>query len=218
MRITHTDGYPVKPKQGDVVLVGMGERVDAVITVPDKAVPVLALAEGRDAYAQVLIRTEAGGATPANDAAAKRLGRLPVLTVRDLEATEEAALPAKQPDVVHDLLLEGPGDKYEWTINGKLFDSKAHGTEVGMPIKSGQRVRLRFRNDTEMFHPMHLHGHTFQVRGEGGRGARKDTVIVLPKQTLDVDFDADNPGQWLTHCHNIYHGEAGMMAVVSYVE
>ncbi len=84
-----------------------------------------------------------------------------------------------------------------------------------MAIKSGQRVRLRFRNDTKMFHPMHLHGHTFQV---GASGPRKDTVIVLPKQTVEVDFDATNPGQWLTHCHNLYHGEAGMMAVVSYVE
>lgn len=218
MRITHTDGYPVKPTRGEVVLLGMGERVDAVITVPDQPVPVLALAEGRDAYAQVLIRPGASKASPANDSAAKRLGMLPVHTVADLEATEEVALPSRRPDVVHDVLLEGPGDKYEWTINGKAFDSKAHSTEVGMPIRSEQRVRLRFRNDTEMFHPMHLHGHTFQVRGEGGRGALKDTVIVLPKQTLDVDFDADNPGQWLTHCHNIYHGEAGMMAVVSYVE
>ena len=87
-----------------------------------------------------------------------------------------------------------------------------------LPINPGQRVRLRFRNDTSMFHPMHLHGHTFQVRGQDGPGARKDTAIVLPNETLEVEFDADNPGQWLTHCHNIYHGEAGMMSVVSYVE
>jgi FtsP/CotA-like multicopper oxidase with cupredoxin domain len=69
-----------------------------------------------------------------------------------------------------------------------------------------------------MFHPMHLHGHTFQVRTQANRGPRKDTVIVLPGRSLEVDFDADNPGQWLTHCHNVYHGEAGMMAVLSYVE
>ena len=61
-------------------------------------------------------------------------------------------------------------------------------------------------------------GHTFQVRPAGDRiGPRKDTVLVLPGATVDVDFDADNPGQWLTHCHNIYHGEAGMMTVVSYM-
>jgi FtsP/CotA-like multicopper oxidase with cupredoxin domain len=60
---------------------------------------------------------------------------------------------------------------------------------------------------------MHLHGHTFQV---GRTGPRKDTVIVLPDENLEVDFDADNPGQWLTHCHNVYHGESGMMTVMSY--
>lgn len=51
---------------------------------------------------------------------------------------------------------------------------------------------------------MHFHGHTFQI-GDGG--ARKDTVIVRAKQTVTVIFDPDNPGQWLTHCHNAYHAE-----------
>jgi FtsP/CotA-like multicopper oxidase with cupredoxin domain len=60
--------------------------------------------------------------------------------------------------------------------------------------------------------------HPFQVRTQENRGPRKDTVIVLPGRSLEVDFDADNPGQWLTHCHNIYHGESGMMTMMSYVE
>lgn len=86
-------------------------------------------------------------------------------------------------------------------------------------MREGQRVRLRFINNSMMFHPMHLHGHTFAVRdGKGAFRARKDTVLVAPMKTVEVDFDADNPGQWLTHCHNIYHGETGMMAVVSYMQ
>jgi FtsP/CotA-like multicopper oxidase with cupredoxin domain len=64
-----------------------------------------------------------------------------------------------------------------------------------------------------MWHPMHLHGHTYQL---GNSGPRKDTAIVLPKQRLSVFFDAHNPGEWLLHCHNVYHGEAGMMALVAY--
>ncbi|MBR7503501.1 multicopper oxidase domain-containing protein, partial [Mycobacterium tuberculosis] len=74
-------------------------------------------------------------------------------------------------------------------------------------------VRVRFVNDTDMWHPIHLHGHTYQL---AGGGPRKDTSIVLPGATLTVDFDADNPGRWLTHCHNVYHGEAGMMGVIAY--
>lgn len=77
-------------------------------------------------------------------------------------------------------------------------------------------MRLRYINTTMMFHPMHLHGHTFQIHAPHGTGLRKDTATVLPGHTLNVDFDANNPGQWLTRCHNIYHGEAGMMTVVSY--
>ena len=119
----------------------------------------------------------------------------------------------RTPDVTHDLVLAGPGAKYDWTINGKPYNPAD-----GLPIRLGQRVRLRFRNDSDMYHPMHLHGHTFQVRGRTGLGARKDTVLVLPRRTVEVDFDANNPGQWLSHCHNAYHGEAGMMTVVSYVE
>jgi multicopper oxidase len=63
-----------------------------------------------------------------------------------------------------------------------------------------------------------LHGHTFQViKPAGNPGPRKDTVIVLPMQTLTVDFVADNPGEWMLHCHNAYHQEAGMMTSLSYV-
>ncbi|UUV35907.1 multicopper oxidase family protein [Amycolatopsis roodepoortensis] len=214
MRVTHTDGFPATTRNpAETVLIGMGERVDAVITLPDKGVPVIAIAEGKNAYAQILLHSGGSKAATANDAAVAALKARPVQSLADFQATPEVALPAKNPDVVHDMVLAGPGAKYDWTINGKPFNP-----DDGLPIRQGQRVRLRFVNDSDMYHPMHLHGHTFQVRGQNDLGARKDTAIVLPRTTLEVDFDANNPGQWLTHCHNIYHGEAGMMAVVSYVE
>jgi len=214
MRITHTDGFPaVASSQADAVLLGMGERIDAVITVPGKGVPVLALAEGKDAYAQVLIHSGTSRATTTNDSAVAQLKTTKPLTVDDLTAAPKVMLADLAPDVTHDLVLAGPGAKYDWTINGKPYNP-----DDGLPIRVGQRARLRFRNDSDMYHPMHLHGHTFQVRGRNGLGARKDTVLVLPRRTVEVDFDANNPGQWLSHCHNAYHGEAGMMTVVSYVE
>jgi FtsP/CotA-like multicopper oxidase with cupredoxin domain len=61
---------------------------------------------------------------------------------------------------------------------------------------------------------MHLHGHTFAL---ADTGLRKDTAIVLPGQTLEVDFDAVNPGLWMLHCHNLYHGEVGIMAALGYL-
>ncbi|MFJ8819995.1 multicopper oxidase family protein [Amycolatopsis thermoflava] len=215
MHVSHTDGFPVVAPGGvDSVLLGMGERIDAVITLPDRGVPVLAIPEGKEApYAQVLLHSGAARAGTANDGAVTQLKMSGIATVADFTAAPTVALPDKTPDVTHDLVLAGPGAKYDWTINGKAFNP-----QDGLPIQQGQRVRLRFVNNSDMFHPMHLHGHTFQVRGANGTGPRKDTAIVLPRETVEVDFDANNPGQWLTHCHNIYHGEAGMMTVVSYVE
>lgn len=71
------------------------------------------------------------------------------------------------------------------------------------------------REHQSMFHPMHLNGHALQVRARVVLGPRKDTAIVLPRHTLEVDFDADNAGHWLTQCHNVDHGETGIMTVVS---
>ncbi|CAM5204634.1 Multicopper oxidase MmcO [Castellaniella defragrans] len=71
-----------------------------------------------------------------------------------------------------------------------------------------------------MAHPMHLHGHAFQVvalNGKAFSGAMRDTVHVPPMSKVTIAFDADNPGQWLLHCHNLYHMAAGMITEVAYV-
>ena len=70
-------------------------------------------------------------------------------------------------------------------------------------------------NSSPMWHPMHTHGHTFAVPGYGG--LRRDTVNVLPGTELAIEFDADNPGEWMFHCHNAYHFEAGMTANLRYI-
>lgn len=103
---------------------------------------------------------------------------------------------------------------YDWGINGHRY-GMARPFENAFDIAAGERVEVRFVNETEMWPPMHIHGHTFQI---GSVGARKDTVIVRPGHTLTAYFDADNPGQWLMHCHNAYHAERGMMGVFSYIK
>lgn len=86
-----------------------------------------------------------------------------------------------------------------------------------LTVREGQRARLTFTNTSMMWHPMHLHGHTLQVRrADGTPGPRKDTVIVLPMQKIEVDLVADNPGYWMLHCHNGYHQDAGMMTRLDY--
>jgi FtsP/CotA-like multicopper oxidase with cupredoxin domain len=70
-----------------------------------------------------------------------------------------------------------------------------------------------------MAHPMHLHGHAFQVTALSGAplaGAVRDTVLVPPMGSVTIAFDADNPGRWALHCHNLYHMMTGMLAEVRY--
>jgi FtsP/CotA-like multicopper oxidase with cupredoxin domain len=212
MTVTHTDGFPVAATRAEAVLLGMGERVDALVTMPDTAVPVLGIAEGKGGAAHVLLQPGTRPFDGLDRAVTAVASRPVVLGDTGLKAAESAMLPARTPEVVHDLVLAGPQPRYRWMINGATYDP-----ELGLPVNTGQRLRLRIRNDSTMYHPMHVHGHTFQVVHPDRPGPRKDTVIVLPGRTVEVDLDADNPGQWLTHCHNAYHGEAGMMTVLSYI-
>ncbi|UGT70919.1 multicopper oxidase family protein [Nocardia gipuzkoensis] len=211
LRITHTDGFPVQPQPADSVLISMGERYDAIIDLADGIFPLVAVPEGKSGpQGFALIRT-GGGTPPRADVRPAELAAPPV-TAERLTAAESVRLPSRKPNKTLDVTLGSDEKKYIWTINGKEFPDHAP-----LDVTEGQRVRLRFINKTMMFHPMHLHGHTFQVVTPSGTGPRKDTSIVLPMQTVEVDFDTDNPGQWMVHCHNVYHGEAGMMAVLSYV-
>ncbi|WP_036528936.1 multicopper oxidase family protein [Nocardia sp. CNY236] len=210
LRVTHTDGYPVQPVTTASLLIGMGERYDAIIELGDGVFPLVASAEGKSGQGFALIRTGSGAPPPA----AVRPEELSVapLTADRLTASDSARLDHRAPDTTLDLTLGQHMRDYVWTINGRVFDE-----HTALDVVEGQRVRLRFINETMMFHPMHLHGHTFQMVTPTGVGPRKDTAIVLPRQTVEVDFHADNPGQWMVHCHNAYHGEAGMMSVLSYV-
>ena len=86
--------------------------------------------------------------------------------------------------------------------------------------KRGERVEIELVNQTQMSHPMHLHGHHFQVVAVNGAplsGAVRDTVLVPVGGSVTIAFDAGNPGRWMFHCHNLYHMASGMMTEVAYL-
>ncbi|MFH8405999.1 multicopper oxidase family protein [Streptomyces sp. NPDC018019] len=206
MTVTHTDGYPVAHATTDALLLGMGERYDVVVTVKDGVFPLTALAEGKKRTGLALLRTGGGAAPDASVRPEELDGRL--LTADRLKADGSVRLASRAPDRTLRFDLTGSMAKYDWAVNGKKYAPSQR-----YPVRAGERVRLSFRNNTEMWHPMHLHGHTFALP-DGG--PRKDTAIVLPGRRLDVDLDADNPGLWMLHCHNVYHAESGMMTVLGY--
>ncbi|WP_370329241.1 multicopper oxidase domain-containing protein [Mycolicibacterium hippocampi] len=215
MTVTHTDGYPVVPQQTDSVLLGMGERADAILALGDSSVPVVAAPYGKDGWAQLNLRV-AGAPLPGDQVAVDRfaaqLAQQAPLDTATLRPTEADTLPEALPTQTLDLRLGGPRTPYTWVINDQVYDPEA----PGLPVRPAQRTRIRYINDSMMFHPMHLHGHTFQVQGADGPRARKDTVLVPPLATVVADFDTDNPGEWITHCHNEYHLEAGMATYLQY--
>jgi FtsP/CotA-like multicopper oxidase with cupredoxin domain len=209
LTVVASDGFPVQPIEVDTLLIGMGERYDVLLDVKPGVHPVVAEAEGKKARAFAVLSAGKGAEPPADVQVSQLRGRL--LKLDDLIADDSVRLPAGEPRSTLPAALGGDMMSYRWTFNDRRFaDTKP------LQVRQGERARLRIENKTTMYHPVHLHGHTFQVRREAGDGPRKDTLIVLPKQRLDVDFIADNPGKWLVHCHNIYHAESGMMGIVQY--
>jgi FtsP/CotA-like multicopper oxidase with cupredoxin domain len=99
---------------------------------------------------------------------------------------------------------------YEWGMQ----------SSADLSLRRGERVIVEMRNHSMMTHPMHLHGHHFQIVAVNGQeisGAVRDTVFLPPMTSIAFAFDAVNPGKaWAFHCHHLYHMATGMMTTVGY--
>ncbi len=208
------DGNAVLPVEGTQFPLAMGQRLDLLLKLPrgEGAFPVLARREGEAQRTGIILATTKAQVVKLSPTGPRKAA----IAGLDLEARLRAkAPPARRPADRRLEVLLGEKPPYIWTLNGQ-----AHGQHRPLSVKSGERVQMTFVNPTGMMHPMHLHGHHFQVVGFNGRridGAMRDTVIV-PAQggRVSVAFDADNPGEWALHCHNLYHMAAGMMTTVKY--
>jgi FtsP/CotA-like multicopper oxidase with cupredoxin domain len=210
------DGFRVRPISARRFPLAVAQRLDIRVQMPrtPASYPVLAILEGERNQSGVIL--QAGNA---------RVGRLPMVATMpstaltlDLERRLRASEPLapRKADRAHLLNLTGNMEGYVWSINDVAWNKDV----PPLPITKGERIELVFENRTPMPHPMHLHGHTFQVveiDGKRFQGARRDTVLVPPKMRIVVAFDADNPGWWALHCHLLYHLEAGMFTTLRYV-
>ena len=210
MTVTHTDGFPVENYPTDSLQIAMGERYDVVVTLGNGVFAFVAAALGKSAIARALLRTSSGRA-PEQLFRPAELDSKP-LTADLLQASEQVKLPLRKSDRTQDLLLQGSMQPYKWRINGRTYDK----TEA-LVVRLNEIGTLKIRNRSMMAHPIHLHGHTFQLGTAGGNGARKDTLLIPSMGGINVDFEATNPGKWMIHCHNAYHAEAGMMTRLEYI-
>jgi FtsP/CotA-like multicopper oxidase with cupredoxin domain len=215
-----TDGMPVKPIQGKRFPLAIAQRIDVRVQVPREGgvFPILALRELATEQTGIVLATAGARVQQLPEKGRMPTGLLTLEHERKLAAT--SPLSGKAADQISVLRLQGNMRAYDWLINGHVFDVNNPASEKAeVRVKEGQRVALKFVNETPMSHPMHLHGHSFQViriNDQRFSGAVRDSVLVPGKTSVTVEFDANNPGLWYLHCHVLWHLAAGMATLVQY--
>jgi FtsP/CotA-like multicopper oxidase with cupredoxin domain len=207
------DGHSVRPVRGTRLPLAMAQRLDVLIDLPGNgAYPIFAQVEGKRARTGIVLATS--GAPVSRRAAGAGENAPPVDLSLERRLQAVTPLAPRAPDVTHRVILAGAMAPYAWSLNGEYWPNVAP-----LMITTGQRVAIEMLNNTMMAHPMHLHGHAFQVVAINGAplaGAVRDTVLVPPRGSVTIAFDADNPGRWAFHCHNLHHMMTGMMTEVRY--
>ena len=228
MKVISADGIDIQPIETQEILLGMAETYDVLFTVPEKKnYELLATAQDVTGFASAWIgsgeKVSAQGKeqpdlyAPMEHAHhaghAQHTDPAETLTVDGLKAPTSTVLPKKAKVQELKLVLGGDMGRYVWHMNGKAIQQ-----DRDISVQEGDVIRFVFVNETMMHHPMHLHGHFFRVLNESGeRSPLKHTVDVPPHGTRTIEFYANEPGQWMLHCHNLYHMKTGMARVVKYL-
>lgn len=210
------DGFRVHPVAGRRFPIAVAQRLDIRIKIPNTPAshPVLAILEGERRQTGVILVAGNAPVTRIPESAPMPSPALTLDLERRLRAMEPLA--KRKPDRIHQIDLTGNMNGYVWSLNGVAWNRDV----PPLPVAKGERVELVLKNKTLMPHPMHLHGHEFQVVEIDGKrlsGAMRDTVLVTPGSRVVIAFDANNPGWWAFHCHLVYHLEAGMFTTVRYI-
>ncbi len=242
MTIVAADGPAVKPIRVKRLFMGMGETYDVLVTMPSSGGwEIRATSQDGSGHASVFLGE--GAEHPAPDVPKPDLYHMdetllaglldsrksgtqsddaelaaeiprPLSPYRRLESLAPVSPPDTNAVRTIPMRLTGDMERYIWSINGRTFSQ-----ETTIPVKRGEVLRLEMANDTMMHHPMHLHGHFFRViEGRGVRSPLKHTVDVPPMGRRTIEFEANESGDWLFHCHVLYHMDAGMMRAFSYTD
>lgn len=228
--IVAMDGHPVAPHapEGNRVVIGPAMRVDLVIDMAAAPNSRFAVFDRFYRGFEYRLFDLVYAGTPLRDAPPAREVSLP-------------ANPLAEPDLAaatrHDVLLGGGmmGQMASAQVDGKTVDirsmfkrgliwaingvaSTEHVHEPLLAVKRGSSHILAIANETAWWHPMHLHGHAFRVLSRNGAPTRhrewQDTVLIAPRERVEIAFAADNPGDWMFHCHVLEHQAGGMMATL----
>jgi len=210
-QLVAVDGEPVVPLAGSRFSAAPAQRLDIEIDLPADgiALPVLALREGARERTGIILAPK--GAEVPRLASLSDEEHPPVSgdMTQEMSLRALTPLPARPVQNGQMVMLMGSMQPYVWTINGRVWENR-----IPVPAKSGERVELMFHNMSMMAHPMHLHGHVFQVVEVNGTrfpGAMRDTVHVPAMGSVTIAFDAGEAAPWMLHCHQMGHLATGMM-------
>ncbi|GAB0118430.1 multicopper oxidase family protein [Acidisoma sp. 7E03] len=212
--VAAVDGHPVLPVTGSRFPLSIAQRIDLLIDLPTGggSFPILAQLEGSPQRTGLILATPGAAVTRIASDADQAAPAVDNSLERRLRAA--APLAQRRTDQRARILLGGGMQPYRWTLNGEAWPQV-----TPLMLKAGARVEIDLVNQTMMAHPMHLHGHAFQVLELDGQpiaGAVRDTVLVEAGRQVRIGFDAVNPGRWALHCHNLYHMMTGMMTELRY--
>ena len=216
------DGHPVEPHrpEGGRIVLGPAMRADILLDAagePGRSYPVVDDFYERRAYrlldlryAKERMRGGRAGAPP------------PQLAPNPVAEPELARAERHRIEFGGGMMGNMPGmgmiSGMAWTVNGEPMPDHGHDYEPILKLGLGRSYVLDLINDTQWDHPIHIHGHTFRVISRDGRPTRYrewlDTVLMPPRARAEIAFVADNPGNWMIHCHILEHQHSGMMAVV----
>ncbi|MEP4990180.1 MAG: multicopper oxidase family protein [Paracoccaceae bacterium] len=221
------DGQPVSPHvpDDDIVVVGPAMRVDLVIDMTGKPGDALTVTDAFYEGLEYRLVDLAYGPDRLRDSVPDWGMALPPnpLAEPDMQAATRHQIVFNGGMMGQMMMGGGMGSMMEqmregnmWFINGKA--ATGHMMDPLLLLQQGTSHVLQMDNRTAWHHPMHLHGHSFRVIARNGQPTRhrewQDTVLLAPEERVEIAFVADNPGDWMFHCHILEHQAAGMMGII----
>lgn len=211
-----TDGHYIEPPvSGSKFSIAIAQRLDIIVTIPHDAkesFPILAQVEGTPYQTGLILAIPGAPAFKLSQKAKMVVG--PIQADQDKLFHAKNPLPTRAPTNKVQVSLDGSMKDYKWSMNNQTWPNV-----TPIMVKNGDRVEITLKNNTSMGHPMHLHEY-FQVMSMNGEkfvnGPMRDTVYVPANGQAVIALDTLNPGNWMFHCHILYHMANGMMTVMQY--
>ena len=221
IKIVSTDGQDIHGAdfiRDQIILIAPGERYDVEFTVTSEENFTID-AHDENVYNDQLqipvIIADGNGTTRTEE----ELVEYPLFSLENYGTPGTGKFTLDQSyDIDYMVQLDASSDSkgLRYTINGKTFNELPL-----LQLRTGNSVKFTYVNNSKVDHPMHLHGHFFQILSKNdipvsGAAIMKDTLLVRPGEKYVVSFEADNPGRWVQHCHELHHAAAGMMQGIEY--